>query len=994
MNFTKICEYFLNDLFVCKCRQKNMKRSDSRPAGRSRRGIFSDSKSSFISSIIEKKDELPDAPQEKNIEVSELLHRENTKDYHMDTQNGQGYRPMEKIEEIKRAKFIPQEQKYIQNITQKPLEKKMSNLLKNSKNDKKAKMDKHKIIQKSEVKSHSIKRLTNIKNDEHEFEQIKKQDENIALNLIRNVTNIAKIIQNKNEQRNIIKNGTRYGFRSHERSISTNAPRLTIVNMQPIDRYRLHTNKNEKPRIIETYLKELLLQKKENSGYEKVYETKIHEKSNLEQTKIDTHIQQTHIPVYFPMQEIRKNNIGFLQIHKPRSTNETIEFEKYEPYTGIEDRDIIELAQKYTNRQQQRAMIGKPIMIEIEYCTKYRVDNGIFARRPANTVQVLSIETQDSLLGRHDTGIVRCENFPYLQHMQIVGKYEVKMGLFDSKPKEAPLLEKIHAQKNNLDLNKNKFAHDNVHEAISVNSNITHNKENNSQINYQPAFIAIEKIEKYEVRKGFFYQKPNYSPVLNKINITKTQPQMQFVKTNTTEGSFTYLQPRILNIEKIERYKVNTGILTIKPRIVEPKIAQIKKVNANNFTQESAKPRINLDLKQSENKNFADEVTNPVIKEQTVQKIIATRPVSLESKMFNRNTQPKKKQKSFLSLFEMDEQKNDQNTQIENKENLTLIDNPIRGWKNEGISKPNQSSVIEKINLLQSNKISDFVNLDTKQWDAQYQNELSYPVPSDEQIRDYYKNCSVTQRDYLHGLEIEKMYWEYAKAQKSTKESIDLEARFMNALENSTAEQRVVIEQCINLTKAVGAVNIFTSEQTQSTLAREAYLVYNDLVQRHPNINTLVNYQVARLGLYKAYSKKSIITPSQFYSFVSKLDNELKENVYAMRASFFDRIINEQKLDQSMHEMASREYSQILMQNPKIVRKLEMFLKIRRGLGLFFELEHATNVQDKKMIMDEWQRIVNENNDIRTVIFYELASLFYRPRERLIEKYGQEDIEK
>ncbi len=969
-----------------------MKRSDSRLGGKHRRGIFSDSKSSVISSIIEKKDELPDAPAEKNIEVNELLHRENTKDHRMDTQNGQSYRPMEKIEEIKRAKFIPQEQKYAQNVEHITLEKKSDSLLKNSKNGKKTKIDKHKILQKSEVKTRSKERLTNIKNDDRDFEQIKKQDENVALNLIRKITNISNIIQNKKEQQNTIKSKTGYEFLSNKKI--TDTPRLTIVTMQPIDRYRLYSNKNEKPRIVEMYLKRSLLQKKENDGYENTYETKMHEKSNLEQTKMDRYIEQAHMPVYLPMHEIHRNNIIFLQIHKPRIVNETIEFERYEPYTGIENKDILELAQKYTNRQHQHAMIGKPIMIDIGYCAKYKIETGIFAQKPASTMQVLSIETQDSLLGRHSTEIVGYENFPYSQHMQIIEKYEVKMGLFDAKPKEASLLEKVYAQKNNLDLNKNKFVHEDTHETRSVNLNITHSKENSYEINYQPAFIAIEKIEKYKVRKGVFYQKPKYSPVLNKINMARIQPQMSLIKTNTAEGSFTYLQPKILNIEKIERYRVNTGILTIKPRIVEPQITQIKKINTNNHAPEIIKPRISLELKQDRDRNIIDKITNPIAKEQTVQKTITTQPIALEPRMFDKNTQTKKRQKSFLSLFEIDEQKNDRSTQIENKENLTLVDNPIREWKTEDIGKPNQNSFIEKINLLQSNKISDFVNVDVNQWDMQYKNELSYPVPSDEQIRNYYKNCSVAQRDYLHGLEIEKMYWEYAKAQKSSKESIELESIFMNALENSTAEQRVVIEQCINLTKAVGAINIFTDEQTQNALAREAYLVYNDLVQRHPNINTLVNYQVARLGLYKAYSKKSIIAPSQFYSFVSKLDNELKENVYAMRASFFDRIINEQKLDQSMREMASREYSQILMQNPKIVRKLEMFLKIRRGLELFFEVERTANMQDKKNIVSEWQRIVNENNDIRTVIFYELASLFYRPRARLIEKYEQEDIEK
>jgi len=142
-------------------------------------------------------------------------------------------------------------------------------------------------------------------------------------------------------------------------------------------------------------------------------------------------------------------------------------------------------------------------------------------------------------------------------------------------------------------------------------------------------------------------------------------------------------------------------------------------------------------------------------------------------------------------------------------------------------------------------------------------------------------------------------------------------------------------------------------------------------------LHPLVQYQVARLALMKAHNPDSFSPPADYLQFMRLLDDDLRCCAHAMRAAFLDRIMNNKGASQPLREWAAKYYSQILLAMPHLSAKLGICLKVHRGFELFFASQAASTLEEERVLREKWQRLANEDGDVRLIIFYELATIFY-----------------
>ena len=280
-----------------------------------------------------------------------------------------------------------------------------------------------------------------------------------------------------------------------------------------------------------------------------------------------------------------------------------------------------------------------------------------------------------------------------------------------------------------------------------------------------------------------------------------------------------------------------------------------------------------------------------------------------------------------------------------------------------------------------------------EEWDAAYAAELSKPSPSASDCAEYYTSATWEQKKFLYALGAEAAYWRMRSGNPGTAAQVGAERDFLALLENASPEQRLAIELCINLTKAIQALMLATHPDTDPVSASQAHAVYAQIVAERPDIRKILYYRISRIALARSYSKGTP-NPSQAYlAFIAKLDEPALLAVFAMRAAFFDRVMNDPIASSALRSSAAEHYSRLLLSRPGIETYLQQFIKVRTGISLFLSKPDAAALEDPRSHPHGWLAVLNEEEVTRAILHYELAVIFFSPAHKSLLDNPADDNE-
>ncbi|VVB57567.1 Uncharacterised protein [uncultured archaeon] len=255
------------------------------------------------------------------------------------------------------------------------------------------------------------------------------------------------------------------------------------------------------------------------------------------------------------------------------------------------------------------------------------------------------------------------------------------------------------------------------------------------------------------------------------------------------------------------------------------------------------------------------------------------------------------------------------------------------------------------------------------EWEAAYRAELMRPAPSHEEMEAYWSSATWEQKKYLFALRAEAMYWKMRAMPPGEEQTVKEEQAFLALLENANPDQRLAIEMCINLTKALQSLLLAADPKTDAAVAQKAQAIYAQIMTERSDIRPILHYRVARLALQRAYQPGSGDPAPDYLRFVSRLDDTSRESVYAMRAAFFDRIIHDESASAALRASAVGHYSKLLLNRGHVQPLLSRYLKVRASLDAFF----APGAHESR---ERWLPVLNQDEATRTILLYELASIF------------------
>ncbi len=276
------------------------------------------------------------------------------------------------------------------------------------------------------------------------------------------------------------------------------------------------------------------------------------------------------------------------------------------------------------------------------------------------------------------------------------------------------------------------------------------------------------------------------------------------------------------------------------------------------------------------------------------------------------------------------------------------------------------------------------------EWDGAYARELSVPKPSSEDSSEYYTTATWEQKKFLYALGAESMYWRMRNTNPGTPAQAAAEKEFLALLENASSEQRSAIELCINLTKAIQALMLATHPDTDGQSAQRAQAVYNQIVAERPDIRPILYYRLARIALMRSYSAGTPNPSPAYLSLISKLDEQACLAVFAMRAAFFDHVMNDQSASAALRASAAEHYSRLLLGRPGTEAYLQRFLHVRTGISLFLSKPNSSVLEDPRTHPHGWLQVLNEDEVTRNVLHYELAAIFFTPEHKALLKNPSE----
>ena len=275
-------------------------------------------------------------------------------------------------------------------------------------------------------------------------------------------------------------------------------------------------------------------------------------------------------------------------------------------------------------------------------------------------------------------------------------------------------------------------------------------------------------------------------------------------------------------------------------------------------------------------------------------------------------------------------------------------------------------------------------SVDGSEWDAAYARELSRPAPSMADSEEYYTTSTWEQKKFLYALGAEAAYWRMRGGNPGTAAHSRDEKEFLSMLETASPEQRLAIELCINLTKALQALMLSTDPRSEGVSAARARAIYQQIVAERPDIRPIFCYRLSRLALARSYKKGTPNPSADYLSFIAKLDEPALLAVFAMRAAFFDHLMNDPESGGALRGAAAEHYSRLLLGRPGIEPFLQQYLQVRSGIALFLSKPDASVSEDPRTHPHGWLQVLNEDEVTRSILHYELAAIFFRPEHRVL----------
>lgn len=281
--------------------------------------------------------------------------------------------------------------------------------------------------------------------------------------------------------------------------------------------------------------------------------------------------------------------------------------------------------------------------------------------------------------------------------------------------------------------------------------------------------------------------------------------------------------------------------------------------------------------------------------------------------------------------------------------------------------------------------------VDPAEWDRAYAKELSRPTPSPADSEEYYAAATWEQKKFLYALWAESAYWRMRGGAPGSAAQARDEKEFLSILETASPEQRLAIELCINLTKAMQALMLSTSSETEGISSARARAVYQQIVAERADIRPILYYRLSRMALARSCKKGSPNPSADYLAFIAKLDEPSLMAVFAMRAAFFDHLMNDAESSAALRAAAAEHYSRLLLGRPGIEQYLQQYLKVREGIDLYLSKPNASVLEDPRTNPHGWLHMLNEDEVTRSILNYELATIFFRSEHKVLLQSPQPD---
>jgi hypothetical protein len=266
-------------------------------------------------------------------------------------------------------------------------------------------------------------------------------------------------------------------------------------------------------------------------------------------------------------------------------------------------------------------------------------------------------------------------------------------------------------------------------------------------------------------------------------------------------------------------------------------------------------------------------------------------------------------------------------------------------------------------------------DVDYHEWNQAVLEELKLFSLGSQRMQEFYDQSPFELKKYVQAVLAERLYWIFKDANEQIQQRKSAEAEFLGILENSSPEQRNAIELCINLTKAIRAIEIATNPSSSQTAVREAGAVFSLILREHPEIKTHLNYQVAREAFRISYVQNRVEPSQEYLDMLSRLSDEQRDWVYAARAAFFDSIINSDGHSQELKEYSATQYAKILSLRPHIQKPLSIMTEVSKGVKIASKMRTTQSPVEAKQLKSKWISIIGKKHEVRQIIFYQIAKM-------------------
>ncbi len=254
------------------------------------------------------------------------------------------------------------------------------------------------------------------------------------------------------------------------------------------------------------------------------------------------------------------------------------------------------------------------------------------------------------------------------------------------------------------------------------------------------------------------------------------------------------------------------------------------------------------------------------------------------------------------------------------------------------------------------------------EWAEAYRSELVRTTPSLAEMESWWSSASLEQEKFVFALRAEALYWRMRSLPSGDPSAPAAEAEFLSLLQNASPEQRLTIELCINLTKALQSLMLATDPASQPAVAQKAQAIYQQILIERPDVRPLLYYRLSRLALQRSYKAGTGDPSPDYVRFVSRLSDPAREAVWAMRAAFFDRILHDGSASSALRASAAEHYSKLVLNRPRLQAQLARYLKVRAALNAFFSAPSEEGG-------GRWSIVLNQEDETRSILLYELASI-------------------